>query len=140
MADEERQYQNDLHAKVENDHKNRTEMPHNRKNHFQCLTTQEKRKIKHRDGLISWEEIQKIAFDPDTAEQDKDHEIMHAVLEAQRLKVKLPIERQVLSKSPFTVQGSDFEFHTGDTVLIDVVSIPFEPCLQTADINLTQNF
>ncbi|EGX44212.1 hypothetical protein AOL_s00210g1 [Orbilia oligospora ATCC 24927] len=120
MADEERKYQNDLHAKVENDHKTRTHMPDKHKNHFQCLTKQEKRKIRHRDGLISWEEIQKIAFDPDTAEHDKDHEIMHAVLEAQRLKVKLPIERRVLSETPFTVEGSDFEFHTGDTVLIDI--------------------
>ncbi|KAK6343416.1 hypothetical protein TWF730_011005 [Orbilia blumenaviensis] len=120
MAEEERQYQNELHARVENDHKSRTCMPEQRKNHFLCLSTKEKRKIRHRDGLISWEEIQKIAFDPDITEHEKDHEIMHAVLEAQRLKVKLPVERRVLSKDSFTVKGSSFEFHNGDTVLIDI--------------------
>ncbi|KAF3904876.1 hypothetical protein ABW20_dc0106815 [Dactylellina cionopaga] len=120
MAEAEREYQDELHAKVENDHKQRAQMPDKRKNHYQSLNTEERRKIRPREGLVSWEVIQGIAFDKSLSEHEKDHEIMHCVLEAQRMKVKLPVLRQVLTKTPFKVPGSEFEFHHGDTVIVDI--------------------
>ncbi|KAK6346772.1 hypothetical protein TWF696_006881 [Orbilia brochopaga] len=122
MAEEERQYQNELHSKVQDDHKNRTQMPDVKRNHFLALNKDERRTIKPREGLITWEEIQGIAFNPDTQEHDKDHEIMHCVLEAQRMKVKLPIVRKVRTNAPFSVPGSKFQFQDGDTVIVDIYS------------------
>ncbi|KAF3937371.1 hypothetical protein ABW19_dt0205244 [Dactylella cylindrospora] len=120
LPDEDREYQEKLHAKVDHDHQSRTQMPDKKNNHYVALETLEKRKIKPKEGLITWEQIQKVAFDPNTSEHDKDHEIMHFLLEAQRMKVKLPVLRQVVTDVPFKVPGSDFEFRNGDTVVVDV--------------------
>ncbi|KAF3903067.1 hypothetical protein ABW21_db0201283 [Orbilia brochopaga] len=122
MAEEERQYQNELHSKVQDDHKTRTQMPDAKRNHLLALTKEERRSIKPKEGLITWEEIQGIAFNPDTQGHDKDHEIMHCVLEAQRMKVKLPIVRKVRTKTPFSLPGSSFQFQDGDTVIVDIYS------------------
>ncbi|KAF3908286.1 hypothetical protein AA313_de0206127 [Arthrobotrys entomopaga] len=122
MSEDQKHEQNNLHAKVQEDHKVRTKMPDHHRNHYRCLTAKEKRTIRPREGLISWEDIQNIALRTDMSEHDKDHELMHFVLEAQRLQVKLPVFRQVISNTPFKLPGSDFEFHYGDTVYLDVHS------------------
>ncbi|EPS36543.1 hypothetical protein H072_9903 [Dactylellina haptotyla CBS 200.50] len=122
MAEEQRMAQNELHARVEKDHKVRTKMPDQNRNHFMSLSTKERRAIRPREGLVSWEQVQEIALneDPEITESNKDHEIMHYVLEAQRLKVKLPVVRKVLSNTPFRLADYEFEFHTGDTVIVDI--------------------
>ncbi|KAK6537517.1 hypothetical protein TWF694_011700 [Orbilia ellipsospora] len=122
MSDDQKKEQNILHTKVEEEHKVRTKMPDHRRNHYQCLTPKERRTIRPREGLISWEDIQNIALRTDVSEHDKDHELMHYVLEAQRLEVKLPVIRQVISNTPFKLPGSEFEFHYGDTIIVDIHS------------------
>jgi len=103
-------------------------------------------KLSNLDRGVTWEDIQKIAFSEAIKEYDKDHEIMHYILEAQRLKVKLPVVREVLpvdSYSQIKIPGSEFEFHKGDTVIIDIHAAEAQRhkfcdnplCIETLNLN-----
>ena len=89
--------------------------------HHKALNEEEKLKLSIRPGIVSWEELQSIAFHEDKEEEKKDDELMHYVLEAQRLKVKLPLVRRVVSNQPFQLGNFPFTFQDGDTIIVDVV-------------------